>query len=164
MTLTHKRVLFLFSYDPAVKRLRWRNPTSPRLKPGALAGTIHPQRGYIKVKIGDKFYPLHRLMWFYKYGRWPKVHLDHIDGTPHDNTRVRECTISQNHANRKCRKDSISGIKGVSQAKSGRWVAKVTKDGLCNHLGTFDSPQDAQAAYMKGARRLFGEFARASSL
>lgn len=158
--LTHERVKFLFRYDPEIKSLRWWNPSSPRLKRGAPAGSRH-YRGYFKVKVDGKFYQLHRLMWFYQHGRWPKVHLDHIDGTLDDNTRVRECTVSQNHANRRCRKDSVSGIKGVSRTSSGRWVARITKDGRCFQLGTFDSPQEAQAAYMKAARRLFGEFARA---
>jgi len=46
------------------------------------------------------------------------------------------------------------------QTPSGRWHASIQKNGRPRYLGLFSTPQEAHAAYVDAARKLFGEFAR----
>ena len=43
-----------------------------------------------------------------------------------------------------------------------RWAACIRLDGRLRHLGYFDTPEEASAAYQQAAERLFGDFKRAS--
>jgi hypothetical protein len=50
-------------------------------------------------------------------------------------------------------------LKGVSRCGRG-WRATTRKNGRIRYLGIFPTPKAAHAAYVKAARKLFGEFAR----
>jgi hypothetical protein len=87
--------------------------------------------------------------------------VDHIDHDPLNNTRgnLRLATNAQNQANRQ-KVTAASGYKGVAFHKpNGRWRAAIRHNGKNHHLGVYDTPEEASAAYAKGAERLFGEFA-----
>ena len=94
--------------------------------------------------------------------------VDHVNGNPLDNRKenLRVCTMSQNLANQKLRKDSTSGFKGVSknQSKTNPWRAYINrKDGKKTkqyHLGLFKTPEEAARAYNEKAKELFGDFAK----
>lgn len=89
-------------------------------------------------------------------------HIDHRNGNGLDNRRrnLRPATPSQNAANGKAR-GAISGFKGVCpDRKRKRWQARINVAGKTLCLGTFDTPVEAHAAYMRAARRYFGTFAR----
>ena len=43
--------------------------------------------------------------------------------------------------------------------KTGRWMARVYKDGREIRVGTFDTMEEASAAYRAKMRELFAEFA-----
>jgi hypothetical protein len=65
-----------------------------------------------------------------------------------------------NNANRRRQRNNTSGFAGVYlEQKSGKWVARVRKDGRTHHLGRFATAQAAHEAYVAAARELFGEFA-----
>jgi hypothetical protein len=87
--------------------------------------------------------------------------VDHINGDGLDNRRsnLRMASIGQNASSKKRRRDNTSGFKGVSRNGS-RWRAVVNTGGKRTHLGYFDSPEDAYAAYCAAAKELHGEFAR----
>jgi len=80
-----------------------------------------------------------------------------------------KATRSQNNANRRRPRHNTSGYrhntsgyKGVClDRRSGRWRAEISKNGKTIHLGSFATPLEAHAAYLKAARKLFGKFARA---
>lgn len=85
---------------------------------------------------------------------------DHINGDTLDNRRsnLRPATASQNSMNRRRRKDNTSGMRGVRQYHSGKWVARIGIGGKLKHLGYFTTAEEAYAAYGKAAIELHGEF------
>lgn len=89
---------------------------------------------------------------------------DHIHGLTLDNRRseLRLATHGQNQANKRLQSNNTSGFKGVSFNKmADKWEAQIQKDGKNKHLGFFDDPAEAHAAWREAAQKEFGEFARA---
>lgn len=89
--------------------------------------------------------------------------VDHINGNTLDNRKsnLRNCTHSQNMANRGVTKQNKSGFKGVSFHKQHqKWHAKITVMRKKIHIGYFETPEDAASAYDAKAKEFFGEFAR----
>lgn len=89
--------------------------------------------------------------------------IDHIDGNGLNNTRsnLRACSQSENSMNRKPRRNSLSGFKGVTfHSKSGKWYSSITANGKNISIGYFDNPKDAAIAYDKVAINIHGKFAR----
>jgi len=88
--------------------------------------------------------------------------VDHVDGDGLNNRRanLRLCTHVQNQLNKGLSRRNTTGFKGVTRGEcSGRWRAVITVNGRQRHLGTFDSPEEASAAYIAAAGELHGEFA-----
>lgn len=117
--------------------------------------------GYVRLEIAGGRYHAHRLAWLYVHGEWPENNIDHIDGDRSNNriANLRVANPSQNIAN--SRKRKASEFKGVSRRHK-RWVAQITLNYKSLYLGTFNTPEEAHAAYLAAATRLFGEFARAA--
>jgi hypothetical protein len=132
------------------------------VKAGDVAGTLRND-GYCRIKIKGRHYRSHHLAWFYMTGKWCSAMIDHCDGNPSNNrwANLRRATASQNCANRRVHRNNKCGFKGVVWSHIGRWRATVYKNGRKHHLGSFATPEDAHAAYVTAARKLFGEFARA---
>jgi hypothetical protein len=89
--------------------------------------------------------------------------VDHADRNPFNNQRsnLRIATRSENNHNRRKYKAATSAFFGVSRTRwSGRWRARINKDGIAYHLGTYDDPMQAARAYDKKARELYGIMAR----
>ncbi len=87
--------------------------------------------------------------------------VDHVNHKTLDNQRenLRVCTQSQNNANqRKTR--GASRFKGVAWHKrTGKWHARIGKNGRRHHLGCFNNEALAAQAYNAAALEHFGEFA-----
>jgi hypothetical protein len=88
--------------------------------------------------------------------------IDHVDGDGLNNRRcnLRYATHGQNVANGLHRNRKSPGLKGTCQTASGRWRAQISHGGRTHTLGTFDTTEEAHAAYCEAAKRLHGEFAR----
>jgi len=146
----------LFEYRDG--KLYWKNPTALRVKVGQEAGSLASD-GYLRVKYDYKTRRLHRVIWAYHYGDIEKSTLiDHINRDPLDNRieNLRLCNRSQNRSN-----SGVSnklGIKGVS-VRGNKFYAQIFKQGTCHYLGTFDTVEEAHAAYLEAAEEAFGEFA-----
>ena len=152
--LTLERLREVLSYDPDTGLLTWRQTLSRRAVAGKVAGSLD-NNGYIVVRIDRRIYKSHRLAWLLMMGAWPRATIDHINGAPADNRweNLREATYSQNNANRPKAKKSREGLKGV-YPNGRKWVAHFRN----KYIGTFDTPEEASAAYVSAAKAQFGDF------
>lgn len=125
-----------------------------------VAWTLDP-RGYVAGRpAGFKTSTtLHR--WLILDGVPGKEVVDHIDGDKLNNRRsnLRVCSQSENSKNTRLGRNNTSSAKGVSQDANGHWRARIWKDRKEIRIGTFDTVEEAKAAYDKAARELHGEFA-----
>ena len=123
------------------------------------AGYFH-KSGYIYLKIQDRSYRASRVVFAMTYGRWPTALVNHRNGDTTDDRpeNLREATRPENCASARLRRDNSSGFKGVREFHSGRWQARIGKA----YIGTFDTPEEAHAAYIAAARQRYGRFARSA--
>ena len=152
-------------YNPATGVFRWKRSWRGRNRNGGLAGTS--VNGYWAINIDGRRFFAHRLAWFYMTGEWPPHDIDHIDGNPANNAfaNLRLATRAENLGNSRLRKDNPVGLKGVipkTQCGHTKYHARIRVDGEQRHLGSFDTPEEAHAAYVAKAAEVFGEFARAA--
>jgi hypothetical protein len=153
--ITLERLREVLEYNPESGVWVWVGRTGKKSKPGKIAGSLD-NNGYVVIRIDKRIYKAGRLAWLYMMEEWPRTTIDHKNGVQADNrwANLREATYSQNNANRRTR-DKRSGLKGV-RPNGRRWCAY-----FCNkYLGTFDTPEEASAAYLSAARARFGDFAR----
>lgn len=139
--LTQDRAREVWHYEPETGSFTWN-------RSGKIAGTIDK---YVFIRFNGIKYYAHRLAWFYIHGEWPK-YIDHINGDGTDNRlcNLRPATMSQNQANRK-------GIRGIE--KHGRkYRARLMVDGIKIEIGSYETMEEATAAYFACADKHFGEF------
>jgi hypothetical protein len=122
--------------------------------------------GYMIVCINNREIPLHRLIYKMKHGNInDSLQIDHIDGNKLNNiiNNLREVTAANNNKNKKIQKSNTTGFKGVTYRvlKSGiiKYHASITNGDKNKLLGSFNTPEEAHAAYCKAAVELHGEFA-----
>lgn len=130
---------------------------------GKEAFTAKTDEGYCTGRILRKTYRAHRVAWALMHGCWPPEQIDHINGDKSDNraSNLREATNAENQRNRGPQANNTSGFKGVTYyRKGGRWQAQIKVDGRVNHIGYFDTPEAAYAAYCAANRERHGEFGR----
>ena len=117
--------------------------------------------GRIQVYILKKLYYLHRMIWLYHYGDIKPLidHIDHIDRNVSNNRieNLREATATQSSCNRV--EYNASGFRGVDKFSKNKWRAKIRFNNKHIHIGYFDSPEEASAAYRAKASELHKEFA-----
>lgn len=114
--------------------------------------------GYARSWVENQHTRLHRLIM-----NRPKGMVDHINGDKLDNRRnnLRIVTPSQNAINKKIRRDSKTGIRGVRYRwQYGFWQARITREGKRVSLGHFKTKEEATKAYQKAAPQVYGEYAR----
>lgn len=149
-----------FDYNATTGELRWKiRPPHGRKAAGELAGSIY-RNGYRMVRVGGQRFKVARLCWFLHYGVWPVNEIDHIDGV-RDNDRIsnlREATRAQNQANASYAHANTTGFRGVSRTQQGRWIACISINCKNKNLGTFDTPEQAHAVFLKAAKERSGEF------
>lgn len=148
--LTAERLREVFSYDAGNGLFRQKTRTSQRVRIGDIAGSKRTD-GYVAMRVDGKHYAAHRLAWFYVHGVWPEDQIDHINGVRHDNRicNLRTATRAENGQNRAINKSSASGYLGVSwYPLSGKWLARIRKNGKLKHIGYFDTAERAHAAYL----------------
>lgn len=122
------------------------------------------KKGYLKIDLMGRRYFAHRLAWYLHYGEWPETMIDHINGDRGDNkiANLRLADAAQNAANAKRYASNTTGFKGVTERRPGEFRARIHKNGKPISLGTFSTPEDAHAAYLRAANDLYGEFTRAA--
>ena len=106
--------------------------------------------GHLQVRLDGPLVLVHRIIWLWMTGEFPKEHIDHINGIAVDNrwSNLRECTHAENHQNRKQQK-SVSGYRGVYWHKgTQKWQAQIRVNNKLFSLGYFNDPRDASKAYL----------------
>jgi len=162
--ITAEEARRVLTYVPETGDLIWKERLGKKKLVGKIAGAVGGGKNNRRrfVGIHGVRYPEHRIIWLIVYGDWPAHHVDHINGDSTDNRlcNLRDATHSQNQANRKRRRNTASGHKGVSwHQQTGKWRASVIKDGKRHSAGLHDTPELAAKAYLSKATELFGKFA-----
>jgi hypothetical protein len=150
-TLSIKKALLYFEYNPELGKLFWKVDRPYHKCKGLEAGGVDT-KGYRRVKLNRVEYKTHRVIWLMETGRWPKEHLDHINGVTDDNRflNLRLATIQENGKNRKVGSNNRSGFIGVCWEK-GKWRSQIFVDGKSVRLGRF--PPDFEGMMMALAAR-----------
>ena len=123
--------------------------------------------GYLRVHIDGKTYKQHRLAWYYMTGEWPPEQIDHVDTVVKNNrwSNLRLATQTQNQCNRGARKNTASGLKGVSwNKKLSRWQVSIGLNNKLLFVGLFDDKHEAHAAYCHAAQERHGAFVNTGRL
>lgn len=158
--MTRDILIEWLSYDCESGALRWKKRRWKQ-EAGTIAGTV-VSTGYRHIQLRGFRMSAHWIVWFLEHGEWPSVWLDHINGNTLDNriSNLRAVTPSQNAANKRPRRDSTSGLKGVYfYPHENKWRSQICRDGITRSLGVFDTPEAAHEAYNEAAAALFGEHA-----
>lgn len=142
-------------YNPETGLFHWKDGKLSK-KAGLVAGGESPQ-GYIRICVDYKPYKAHRLAWLFVHGEWPEGDIDHINQVKSDNriSNLRPASRSENMQNRtKANASNKScGLLGVTWSKQRScWVSAIWLNGRRKHLGVFDDPQVAHAAYVEAKR------------
>ena len=147
-------------YRPETGMFYWINGPRCNKRAGCYSGL-----NYVQITFGNKKYTGHRLAWLYMYGYMPKE-MDHKNRIRNDNRieNLRECTRSQNLANKLPRKRKIDLPRGVHRAIGrngfqGKYTARITFHGRIISLGTYPSIKQASMAHETKRIELFGDFA-----
>jgi hypothetical protein len=129
---------------------------------GDAAGSL-TKKGYIEIGIDNKVYYAHRLAWLYMTGEWPPHYVDHREFQKADNRwdTLRNAPPSESQFNRRKQHNNTSGYKGMHRhtRDKTKWVARIGVRGKQIHIGWYDSPEEAAAAYKAAAIKYHGEFA-----
>lgn len=159
--ITVEQLKEILHYDPISGLFTWLVDKTGKARVGTTAGT--KSHRYIRISIGNRGYPASHLAWLYMTGEWSTQIIDHKDLDRGNNCweNLREASKQQNNVNRDCRKDSLTGHKGVHYRKNRKkYVAYIKADGKIKNIGSFKSAEEAAIAYLDAAKNLHGEFAR----
>lgn len=95
-----------------------------------------------------------------------KTQVDHRDTTKTLDNRTSNLRLGNHHQNGcnvRIKKNSTTGLKGVSPGvgnMKGKWRARIRTGGERLLLGHFNTPEEAKRAYDAAAELYHGEFAR----
>lgn len=157
--LTAEKLKEVLSYDPMTGEFIWLVKSNSRAI-GSIAGSFD-SKGYCQIKIGQRVYKAHRLVWLYVHGVWPSKGLDHFDGVKNNNrlSNLREATQVQNLHNVGLTSANTTGFKGVSfHKRSGKFIAAARIHGKKTHLGLHATAELASEAYQAAAKEHHGTF------
>ena len=159
ITITQKYLKSILDYDCQTGIFTWKIRKARCVYIGAVAG-CRDHRNYIIIGIDKKMYYAHRLAWLYVNG----ILLDEIDHINLDKEDNRICNLRpadrfDNSHNKGLQKNNTSGFKGV-WFEGKKWRSRIKIKNKKINLGSFNTPEEAHAAYCEAAKTLHGEFAR----
>lgn len=157
-TVDAATVRVLFTYDPDTGVMRHAQPASPlggpRRADDAPIGLTN-RYGYLRHAIDGKEYLVHRLVWLYQTGEWPRQNIDHIDGCKTNNrwSNLRDVSDWENlRGARNPRKGKTLpvGVMRVPDSRVNPFCARIALPYNTNalHLGCFPSVEAAEARYL----------------
>lgn len=148
------RAIEFLRYNPTTGVLVWRRSPS-NSAPKDRAGYVNKASGYRQIKLANRMWQEHRLIFLCYYGWLPKM-IDHKNGDKQDNriSNLRPATSTLNNRNKRVEKNKSSGLPvGVffSRSPKNPYLAQIGgagKDGGCKHLGHFPTIAAASLAYL----------------
>jgi len=123
-------------YNPLTGVILWKEGTK---RQGKEAGNA-TKRGHRTISRNSVLYQAHRIAWLLHYKQWPKHGIDHIDGNPGNNriSNLRDVEQETNNKNKRLRKDSKTGVLGVSWCKTTKkWSAYININKKMKKLGYY---------------------------
>jgi len=143
--LTQDQLKTALLYNPMTGIFVRKIKTSPRINIGDVAGSTS-DGGYLLISVLGKQYRSHRLAWLYMTGKFPDLHIDHINHSRKDNrwANLREASRFDNATNRPLQSNNTSGVVGVFKHRvTRRWCAKIKVHGENIHLGYYSDINSA---------------------
>ena len=129
-------------------------------KAGCIANDKKKNKQYKIVRYEGKYYKISRLIFLLFYNYLPECVVYKDENTL--NTKIEnliEANRSQTNYRRKLPKTNTSKIKGVRFYKaSKKYRAYITKNGIKNHLGTFNTIEEAYKVYLDAKEKYYGKF------
>lgn len=84
-----------------------------------------------------------------------------LDKLDNRRSNLRVAAPREAYRNRKLGKNNRTGLKGVYHHKErDTWRATISRNGKKIHLGCYDTPETAHAAYCEASAKYHGEFGR----
>lgn len=119
---------------------------------------------YRTISVGGKLYKRAWIIFWKKYGRFPKPLVDHINGDSLDDriSNLREASYQLNSQNRAIGRKGRNlpmGVKVSWQNKIGecRYEARIKHNGRYICLGSFATPEEASKAYINKRKEFLHE-------
>ena len=156
--ITQDYVKQLFEYRDG--NLYWKNSPARNVRPGSIAGYMQSE-GYRSVKINNKQFKAHRIIFLMFYG-WLPEKVDHKDGDTLNNKieNLRFATSSENSFNAKKRADNKSGVKGVYWNKEcKRWAVQISINNKHKYFGLYKDLELADLVAQEARDKYHGAFA-----
>lgn len=103
--------------------------------------------GYFRIRILGKLHYVHRLIWLYQTGSFPKGEIEHKDRNRANNKwdNLLDVPKQINALNKSKLRNNISGVTGVYwDGVNNKWRAEVQHNGKKYKLGRFDNIDDAK--------------------
>jgi hypothetical protein len=147
----------IFHYDAESGMLLWRNGNGRNVKPWQQANSLNSS-GYYAIKIQNKSYRVHRLIWLYVNGKFPDGDIDHKNRIRNDNRlcNLRDVSRTDNAQNISLPKHNKSGHIGVSWIKSHNcWTVYVKVNKKNKWLGYYKNLDAAIAARKAGEKQYY---------
>lgn len=135
------------SYSPDTGAFVWERSPKPGVNAGDKAGSV-TRAGYRRIQLGGRSYRANRLAWLLVTGTWPSGVVDHFDGDRLNDRigNLRDVSVAENSQNRHgAQRNNKTGILGVCRVGNG-YRASIQVNGKKKHIGTFSTPELAQAA------------------
>lgn len=139
------------SYEPSTGAFSWIDSKTVKVPAGSPAGTVM-NAGYVHIQLDGVLYLGHRLAWMFVTGGDPGLaQVDHRNGVyadnRWDNLRLAPNGSKDNTQNIRVRKDSTSGVTGVSfDKRKQQWHAYIAVDRKLHTIGFFPSLESAAEA------------------
>lgn len=148
ISLTSDLLHELFRYEPESGKLFWGISSNNTINIGQEAGSL-TAKGYRGVKINERSYQAHRLIWIMAHGEIREdLQIDHINGVRDDNRieNLRLVTNQQNQFNTRAK-----GYSWNTVVK--KWLVRIGIDGGRKHIGYYDTEEEARTAYLEAKKK-----------